>query len=322
MNRHQFQAAARKFRAGKISLNEFTDQVLGAVASDAGASPPTGPVPALPVRDPDTHKGSYGRIAIVAGSRPMAGAAGLTAIAALRSGAGLVTVATAASCQPTVAGFHPAIMTVPLPDDSAGRISIDSLAGLYEHLPAHDCLAIGPGLGASDTLRQLVSEVFRRAAGPVVIDADGLNNLGNDFETADSGYARILTPHPGELGRLVSLSSDDRSHMEDKAAELAAQTGGIVVLKGHRSLIADPTRRQHNETGNAGMATAGSGDVLTGVVAALIGQGLGGWEAAVAGCHVHGAAGDLAAGKLGLPGLVATDIIEALPAALQSIVAG
>jgi NAD(P)H-hydrate epimerase len=321
MNRHQFQSSARQFRAGKISLSEFTDLCIPASSSSsnsaANADSQRQPLPALPERLVDSHKGDYGKLLIVAGSRGMSGAAALTGMAALRSGAGLVTVATAKSCQDVIAGFHPELMTVGLPDDKSGRISLKSWSDLRERVPEFDCLAIGPGLGTSPVLRELIQEAFVRVDVAGVFDADALNNLGGDFVWQANKYPRILTPHPGELGRLVPKSGADRAALELAAIALSQRISGAIVLKGHRSLVTNGQQSRHNSTGNPGMATAGSGDVLTGVIAALVAQGLNAWDAAVLGCHVHGAAGDFAAAKLGQHSMVATDIIQHLSDAFK-----
>ncbi len=319
MNRHEFQQVARQFRAGRISLNELTDRVLPEQdpTKPAGNSEPAG-LPQMPARRKESHKHDYGRVVVVAGSSGMAGAATLTGLAALRSGAGIVTVATARSCQQVIAGFHPVLMTVSLPNNDDGKIDITSWAGLHELIGDVECLAFGPGLGRSSQLEQLAREVFRKATCPVVMDADGLNNLGADFDWPSGDYPRILTPHPGELRRLVRTVQGTRKDLEYAASELASRTGCIVLLKGNRTLVTDGRRLRHNTTGNPGMATAGSGDVLTGVIAALIGQGLEAWDAAVLGCHVHGAAGDLAASRKGPLGMIATDMIDSLPETLKT----
>ncbi|MGI9518761.1 MAG: NAD(P)H-hydrate dehydratase [Pirellulaceae bacterium] len=319
MNPHQFQYVARKFRAGKISLNDFTDQVFEKRPSD-GEAATSDPLFAeallnrLLDRSADSHKGDYGRVLIVAGSRGMSGAAALSGMAALRCGAGLVTVATADACQETVAGFHPGLMTVGLPSDAEGRIRANSYRTLCDCVPAHDCIAVGPGLGVSESLNELLADIVNLSDVPLVIDADGLNNLGRDFNWLSSECPKVLTPHPGELGRLVSGGSGNRAKQEQAAISLADKASCVAVLKGDRTLITDGEQMLHNGTGNPGMATAGSGDVLTGMIAAIIGQGLSTWEAAVLGCYLHGAAGDTAAKIKSQVGMVATDIIETLPA--------
>ncbi len=278
-------------------------------------------IPVLPPRTDDSHKGDYGRVVIVAGSVGMAGAAALAGMSALRSGAGLVTVATAKSCQDVVAGFHPALMTVGLPADDSGRISVDSYAALQTHVPAADCLAIGPGMGQSSELHNLLADVYAAAELPVVIDADGLNNLSGRLASQNAGLEsiaplgpRVLTPHPGEFRRFLSEPGGDRPALE-LAAQRLASAAVTIVLKGFQSMITGGGHSAHNLTGNPGMATAGSGDVLTGIIAALIGQGLSIFDACVLACHVHGLAGDLAKLQVGEVGLVATDLIDQLPEA-------
>jgi NAD(P)H-hydrate epimerase len=320
MNRHQFQIAARQFRAGKISLADFTDRVLSPAGDPAtGDSSADDPLPQIPRRRIDSHKGSYGHVLVIAGSRGMAGAAALAGIAALRSGAGLVTVATARSVQMVVSGFHPAMMTIGLDEDTHGRIALESWDKLAMKVPRADCLAIGPGMGTSPELRELVRDIFAHAGLPAVLDADALNNLGPDVSRPATGHGRILTPHPGELNRLLGQSLKARDELEASATGLAGRWGCVTILKGHGSLVTDGRISRRNSTGNPGMATAGAGDVLTGIVASLIGQGLGAWQAAVLGCHLHGLAGDCAVAQLGLHGLVATDIIDFVPTALNSL---
>jgi ADP-dependent NAD(P)H-hydrate dehydratase len=320
MNRHEFQEAARRFRAGKISLSDFTDLVCPKSGPAIGAGKLA--IPSIPVRRPDSHKGDYGHIVVIAGSRGMAGAAALTAVAALRSGAGRVTVATARSAQDTVAGFNPAVMTIGLDEDASGRILLESWKQLSTRIPAADCLVVGPGLGTSAELRELVSNILVNTRVPAIFDADGLNNVDWQGVSGKLAAPRVLTPHPGELRRMISGISNDRKSQELAAAGLARDLACVVVLKGHHSLITDGTATIHNATGNPGMATAGSGDVLSGVVAALIGQGMGGFDAATLGCHIHGAAGDVVAKRLGMHGMTAVDIMEAIPLSVQQLVEG
>ena len=304
-----------------MTIAEFTDLVIP-VANDHRASNNDDSVdalPQLPARNADSHKGHFGHVLVLAGSQGMAGAAALTGIAALRSGAGLVTVATARSVQNVVSGFHPAIMTIGLNEDTHGRVSIESWYELSKKIPQADCMAVGPGLGTSPELRSLIRDIFEHAPMPCVVDADGLNNLGNEITPPKAEQPRLLTPHPGELNRLIGQKLKARDKQEIAANELANRLGVTVILKGHASFVTDGHRFRRNGTGNAGMATAGSGDVLTGVLGALIGQGLGIWEAAVLGCHLHGVAGDRAASQFGLPAMIATDIIEAIPFALQAL---
>lgn len=279
------------------------------------------PLPKLPPREPDSHKGTFGRVLMVGGSRGMAGAAALAGMAALRSGAGLVRLAVAQSCLDTVAAFEPSYMTVALPDDSDGRLAADFHADLARLLPWATAVAVGPGLGRSPQLDHLVVELYRHAEQVVVIDADGLNAL-SDHRHALGEHAgpRILTPHPGEMARLVDCSIRDiQADREKYARQLAESTGAVVILKGHQTVVAGEGRLAINTTGNAGMATGGSGDVLTGVTAAIAGQGLPALDAARLAAHVHGLAGDLQAEKLGMVSLIARDLIDGLPAAWKML---
>ena len=324
INRYEFQQAAEKFSAGKLSLQDFTNEVFSrrqAAVPRTSLTEHSHQLPRLPARLVDSHKGTYGRIIVVGGSLGMAGAPSLSALAALRSGAGVVTVATPRVCQPTVAGYHPAFMTIGLPDDSDGKLdrSAEHQLGTLCHDAA--CVAIGPGLGISESLQTLLRDFCSTARCPLVIDADGLNNLGTQLDFLDSPFERVLTPHPGELKRLlgIQLANQERVTLENRAQQLAASTSTIVVLKGAPTLITDGKRHVHNGTGNAGMATAGSGDVLTGVIAALMGQGLPGFDAAVLGCHLHGLSGDLAEKKTGQHAMIASDLIDYLPPAFLSI---
>lgn len=278
-------------------------------------------VPELPKRSPDGHKGLYGSILIVAGSRGMAGAAALAGVSALRSGAGLVRIAVPDAILPTVAGFDPCYMTHPLASDAHGGIdfkaSRDALARLAEQA---DALAVGPGLGRSDEIRALVRWAVESAGKPLVLDADGLNALIGDLSPLDRlSQPAILTPHPGEFARLVgAATSEVQADRENQAAMLAARSERlVVVLKGNGTIVTDGSRLRVNATGNPGMATGGAGDVLTGVIAALLGQRLPAFEAAALGVHIHGLAGDLAKVDLGEVGMTAADIAAALPRAFK-----
>jgi NAD(P)H-hydrate epimerase len=274
-------------------------------------------IPKLPPRDSDGHKGRYGSVLVLAGSRGMAGAAGLCGAAALRSGAGLVRVGTAAEVQPVVASFEPCYMTYPLPVDEEGRIDFGGSRSILARMVEQaDVVAVGPGLGQSDDIRELIRFLIVETDRPLVIDADGLNVLAGHPELL-AGLKRpvILTPHPGEFARLagkdVGTVQQDRV---ESAAELASASEGlIVVLKGSGTVVTDGHAYFVNTTGNPGMATGGSGDVLTGVIAALIGQKLTGFEAARLGVFVHGLAGDIARDHHGEVGLIAGDIVDALP---------
>lgn len=277
-------------------------------------------IPTLYPRERDAHKGDFGRVLIVGGSVGMAGAPSLAANAALRGGAGLVKVACPEPVLPTVAGSAPCATSVALHADASGRISARAAELIVDEATRHDVVALGPGLGQSDELVTLVRTVIETVDRPMVIDADGLNNLAAiaDWPRLRRGPT-VLTPHPGEMKRLLRGAGmpDDVSDRAPTVQEFAAWCGQVVVLKGAGTLVSDGKRLYKNRTGNPGMATGGSGDVLTGLVAALIGQGLSPFEAAVLGVHLHGGAGDLAARHLGEISLIATDLIDCLPAAIR-----
>jgi NAD(P)H-hydrate epimerase len=273
-------------------------------------------IPKLGPRAVDAHKGDFGKVCIIAGSIGMSGAAALAGRAALRAGAGLVRVATPRSVLPIVASIEPSFTTVPLPEDGAGRISAEAISTILKIIEENDAVAFGPGIGTSGILRSILQSLLEQDGLKLVIDADGLNNLaGMKDWTAKLKANLILTPHPGEMRRLWSGLFRDKipSDRQQQASQLAQQTGTIVVLKGAGTVVTNGEKVYVNKTGNPGMATAGSGDVLTGVVAALLGQGMSSFEAAVLGVYIHGMAGDIAAGKLGQVSLIATDILDSLP---------
>lgn len=279
------------------------------------------PLPHLAPRGAATHKGDYGRVLVVGGSLGMAGAPAMSGMACLRSGAGLVTLFAPTDVQATAAAYCPAFMTRGL-ESEAGRFGPSLLEALVEAADKFDAIAIGPGLGRSPGLTESVASAYERIATPMVVDADGLNALAERPDTLTRpGGPRVLTPHAGEFARLNGAAladPDDGAERRDKAAALARRdpTGAtVVVLKGARTVVTDGYRFSVNATGNPGMATAGAGDVLTGVVAALLGQGLSAFDAARLGAHTHGLAGDLAAKRLGPIGMIATDLIDNLPAA-------
>jgi hydroxyethylthiazole kinase-like uncharacterized protein yjeF len=283
-------------------------------------------IPGLPRRAETTHKAQVGRIAIIAGSRGMSGAACLAALGALRGGAGLVRVLTPASVQPIVAASDPCLMSVPLPETDGGHIAREAWSLIAEGwLGWTDIVAIGPGLGQSEDGTCLVSEVIRSFEGPLVVDADGLNNVanaGSDLWSARKSHATILTPHPGELNRLLAGAGLDKLTGDDDQARLAAAhaysraTCTTLVLKGHRTVVCTPDQAYVNTTGNPGMATGGMGDVLTGFIAALLGQGLSPFDAARLGVYCHGLAADRCADRIGPIGYLARDVAEAIPATL------
>ncbi len=321
--RHEFQDAARTFRAGKLSLAEFVDRFFPDTPP-AEATVQTGDTDLgfarLKPRAADCHKGDFGHVLLVGGSATMPGAIALSGLAALRSGAGLVTVATSRPAQPIVASLSPCLMTTALSSDVEGRIDTSGLPEIQHHARRATCVAIGPGLGRSDGITAWVAQLYEQLELPMVVDADGINAIaGHDCVSRAAG-PRVLTPHPGEFQRLLGQRKEQRAAQESAAVDWAASHGGgkvVLLLKGHQTFVTDGQRKHHNTSGSPAMATAGAGDVLTGVIAALIAQGLSGWDAACLGALVHGLAGELAAESRGPVGVIATDLIDKLPKAIR-----
>lgn len=272
-------------------------------------------IPSLPPRSADANKGTFGRVLVVAGSRGMSGAAILCGTAALRGGAGLVRIATPASVQPIVAAGNPCYMTAPLPEDTEGILAPEAAEKLIALAGSSSVAAIGPGLSRSAALPDLLLSFLAQTTVPLVLDADALNALAG--RTADLRLHHgpvVITPHPGEFARL--LNCDIPTVQADRqmlAASFAATHGAIVVLKGHDTIVTDGQRLAVNATGNPGMATGGTGDVLTGLLAALLAQGLEPFAAARLAVHLHGLAGDLARDNLGEVSLIASDLLDYLP---------
>jgi NAD(P)H-hydrate epimerase len=284
-------------------------------------------------RKPDAHKGTFGHVLIVAGSVGKSGAAILAAGGALRAGAGLVTVATPATALPLVAAGRPELMTEPLPVGGNGGLDGEALTRAIALAEGKDAVVLGPGLGQDAATRDFIRGFVAKCAAALVIDADGLNALAAERAPRGSAAASaavtlskrarptVVTPHPGEMARLVG---SDAAHVQrarlDVARAFAAQSHAVVALKGQRTVVADPDGRAAvNPTGNPGMATGGTGDVLAGVLGALLARRLGPWLAATAAVYVHGLAGDVAADRLGQESLLAGDVIEALPEAIRSL---
>lgn len=279
-------------------------------------------LPSLPPRPPDAHKGTFGSVLVVGGSREMSGAAALAGLAALRAGAGLATVAVPAGVQGVVAGRATCCLTAALPDTRSGALRPSALAQVLLLAGQNTAMALGTGMGRHPATMHFVREAVRKAPLPLVVDADGLNALAEDLSALHGAPApRILTPHPGEMARLCGLVSaaDVQRDRLGLASRFARQSGCVVVLKGRGTVVADGERCFVNSTGNPGMATGGSGDVLTGVVAALLAQGLPPFDAAALGAYVHGLAGDLAADETGQVSLMAEDILDALPRAFRQM---
>jgi ADP-dependent NAD(P)H-hydrate dehydratase len=277
-------------------------------------------IPKLKPRAKDAHKGDFGRVCIIAGSIGMSGAAALAGKAALRAGAGLVRVAVPRSILPIVASIEPSFTTVPLPDDVAGQLSSKAAGVVLDLVDENDCFAFGPGVGVGRGVQSVLHVLLEQENLRLVVDADGLNNLSRlTNQPAESKAQLILTPHPGEMKRLWSalIRGPLPASRREQAVRLAKCTNAVVVLKGAGTVVTDGSNLFVNKTGNPGMATAGAGDVLTGIIAAIMGQGLSNFDAAVLGVYIHGLAGDIAARKTGQVSLIATDIIDALGEAFK-----
>lgn len=268
----------------------------------------------LPDRDPWGHKGTFGKILLLCGSRGYTGAAYLAAMGALRSGAGLTFLGVPESIYAIEAVKLNEPVVFPLPDEG-GCLSADAVPEILERLPKLDAVLIGPGLGQSDGTLAVVQAVLENAECPVVVDADGINVLSRHRDLLRGRrYPTILTPHDGEFARLGGVIGADRMA---SAAALAKDLGCIVLLKGHETCITDGETGYRNHTGNPGMAVGGSGDVLAGIIVSLLGQGLATLEAAACGAWLHGAAGDLCAAEIGQYGMLPTDMLDRLPRLLK-----
>ena len=264
----------------------------------------------LPDRNPWGHKGNFGKLLLLCGSRGYTGAAFFAAMGALRSGAGLVFLGVPASIYGIEAVKLNEPVIFPLPD-AGGRLSADAVPEILTRLPQMDAVLVGPGLGQSEGTLAVVRVVLEKAECPVVVDADGINVLSAHRDLLRGRkLPTILTPHDGEFARLGGVMGEDRMAA---AAALAEELGCVVLLKGHETCITDGTDGYINPTGNPGMAVGGSGDVLAGVITALLGAGLPPLEAAACGAWLHGAAGDRCAAELGQYGMLPTDMLSALP---------
>jgi hydroxyethylthiazole kinase-like uncharacterized protein yjeF len=284
----------------------------------------------VPARPANSHKGDYGRVLIVAGSRGRTGAALMAAKACLRAGAGLVTMGVPETLADVFQSRATEEMVLPLPDKGNGSLSVEAAKEILSYISGGaDVLAIGPGIGVSSDITKVMRELIANSATPMVIDADGINSINGDagiFRKAKSPV--ILTPHPGEMARLMKIDGRDGS-AEAAAVEVdrvglslsySKKTGTYLVLKGAPTVVAEPGGKVFiNTTGNPGMATAGAGDVLTGIVAAFLGQELNPLDASVLGTYLHGLAGDIAASQKGMHSMIATDIIEHLAGAFAAL---
>jgi len=270
-------------------------------------------VPRLAPREVDSHKGDFGRVLVIGGSRGMIGAPVLAGNAAFTGGAGLVTLAVPEAIQLTVASLCICATSIPLACDGG------ALQQIARAVEASDVLAVGPGMGVGTLQQNMIRTVLGQQR-PVVLDADGLNNLAAIPNWSElRNCPLVLTPHPGEFARLAELSADRESSAVDSVAKWTGENRPplVCLLKGAATVVTDAARIYVNDTGNPGMAVGGSGDVLTGLIAALIAQGLTPFDAACLGARLHGLAGDMGAEEIGEVSLIATDLIDFLPGAIR-----
>lgn len=264
----------------------------------------------LPDRDPYGHKGTFGKVLLLCGSRGFTGAAYLAAMGALRTGAGLVFLGVPASIYEIEAVKLNEPVVFPLPDE-CGKLSINAMEDIKKRLTQMDAVLIGCGLGQSAGTLEAVKTVLQYAACPVVLDADGINVLAQHRHVLRGRtYPTIITPHDGEFLRFGGILGENRM---ESAAAFSREWNCIVLLKGHRTCITDGSRGYINHTGNPGMAVGGSGDVLAGMIVSLLGQGLPPLEASACGAWLHGAAGDLCAEEIGQYGMLPTDMLVRIP---------
>lgn len=276
----------------------------------------------IPFRPGSSHKGDYGRVLVISGSRGMAGAACLTAGAVARAGAGLVTMAVPEGIYEPVASKLAEVMVAPVPQTSQGTISKEALPVLRGMLERAEVLALGPGMSTNPETSEVIRRIISLSHVPTVLDADGLNAFVEHtalFKKVKKPL--VLTPHPGEMARLAGISVEEvQNERLQVARSWSSAWGAVLVLKGARSIVASPDGTAYiNTTGNPGMATGGSGDVLTGVIAGLMAQGMDATGAAAAGVFLHGMAGDAAGREKGMMGLIAGDILRALPGVTRSV---
>ncbi|MBL8821214.1 MAG: NAD(P)H-hydrate dehydratase [Planctomycetia bacterium] len=281
-------------------------------------------LPRLPVRPKDGHKGTFGKVLIVAGSVGMSGAAVLAGMGALRSGAGLVQVACPQSVQLVVAAGNPCYLTASLPCAEDGSLAEGAGQNLSTLAASASVVAFGPGLGTTPAIAIVLQALLASYEGPIIIDADGLiamTELRLQGKLPDRHIPLICTPHPGELARMMGTTAQVvQTDRKQHAIRYLGDHKCILVLKGKGTIVTDGQRVYVNTTGNAGMAKGGSGDVLTGMIASLIAQGMNTFDAAQVGVHLHGLAGDLAASTLGEQAMLPTDLVDALTVAFKKYV--
>lgn len=274
----------------------------------------------LPTRQAESHKGTYGRLGVIAGSRGMTGSVYLTCQSALRTGSGLVYALVPEDLETIMSIKLTEVIIKAIRDNNKGHFIRESIKPILKEIHSLNSIALGPGLGIDEDRVLLVGEIIKNSTCPLVIDADGLNCLARNIDILkDRRSPIIITPHPGEMARLLKLDIEDiENNRVHHAQTLANKYRIVVVLKGHKTLVASPNEEIYiNKTGNPGMATAGSGDVLTGIIASLLGQGLSPFNSAKLGVYLHGLAGDLVKEEKGENGIIASDIVEAIAYAMK-----
>lgn len=278
-------------------------------------------IPKIPKRSEDGHKGSYGKVLVIAGSVGMSGAAYLTTMAALRGGAGLVVLLTPSSIYSILASKISSALVYPLYDTPQGTISTKAETTIVNFIHESDVLAIGPGISRNIETSKLILHIIPRIPIPAVVDADALNIISENISVLrNPSVPMIITPHPGEMSRLTKTPIGELQKNREKIAfEFAKRNNVIVVLKGNKTVVTDGNRTYVNRTGNPGMATGGSGDVLTGLISALIGQKIPYFDACVIGTYIHGLAADIAVKSTTEISLIASDILKFLPRAFRRV---
>ena len=272
----------------------------------------------LPVRQAETNKNDYGRVLAICGCKGYTGAAYFAAQAAVRMGSGVVTLAVPEAIYPILAVKLNEPVVRPLPCDAEGKFSKEALPELHHLMSRADAMLLGSGLGRSDALDAMVWDLIQTAQCPMVLDADGINALSGHIDILRKAQAPvILTPHKGEFARISGVES---ARSEEAAQGFAQDTGSVLLLKSHRTLLSAPNGRQaRNTTGNPGMAKGGSGDVLAGMLLSLLGQGIPAFEAACMGAWLHGAVGDRCAAEMGGYGMTPSDMLQALPYTIAQV---
>ena len=276
----------------------------------------------LPKRKPDSHKGTYGHLVVIAGSRGKGGAAALSSLSALRAGAGLVTLALPECLNVSFEAAIPEVMTLPLPDTDEGTINESAFDMLIEFLEGKSAVLIGPGITTNQSTSSLIKNLIKKISCPMLIDADGLNIATDEIKLLKKKKTPVIvTPHPGEMARLLNTTSKKvQGDRIGAGRRLATKYGIYVILKGARTIIATPDGDVYiNPTGNPGMATAGTGDVLSGIIAGFLCQGFSAKDSSILGVYLHGMAGDISASNLSQTALIASDLIRALPEVIKRI---